>query len=349
MKKIESSVFKKHKLNRTHKIYRILSKKPLIILTYEHLETGSIAEMSKLIKKNKAYILVGFWTHRESEVQVKKLNKVYIDYKKNYPNYKLIFLCNSLVEYSLLGKYDLPRVFFNQNCLIDENIFKINKQIKKRYDAIYNGRLRLLKRHYLAKNIRNLALLTYQLYYIPKERRRKYFDQVKKELSNAIMLNYDGKPHLKDCLFLSPFPRKSINEVSDYLNEARVGLMLSAEEGACYASCEYLLCGLPVVSTKNKGGRDVFFDRKYVKIVDDDSEAVAKGVKEMIKRNIDPQYIRNKTLKKMEKHRKIFIKLIQDIFDKEDINKNFEKEWNKIFRNKMVEYVKWPPEDFEFI
>ena len=34
---------------------------------------------------------------------------------------------------------------------------------------------------------------------------------------------------------------------------------MSSQEGAMYSSVEYLLCGLPIVSTKSTGGHDVFF------------------------------------------------------------------------------------------
>ncbi len=103
-----------------------------------------------------------------------------------------------------------------------------------------------------------------------------------------------------------------------------------------YASTEYLLCGLPLISTRSKGGRDIFFDKKYVKIVDDNKVAVKEGVEELIKRDIDSNYIRIKTLEKMNLHRERFITLIQEIYDKEGANKKFRDEWNKIFVNKML-------------
>ena len=55
-------------------------------------------------------------------------------------------------------------------------------------------------------------------------------------------------------------------EVNNFLNQCKVGIILSEVEGANYASIQYLLAGLPVVSTKSKGGRDVFFDPYKLKI-----------------------------------------------------------------------------------
>ena len=121
-----------------------------------------------------------------------------------------------------------------------------------------------------------------------------------------------------------------------YINQARVGLCLSAEEGAMYASAEYLLCGLPVVSTRSTGGRDTYFDDTYVKIVEDTPEAVAEGVEEMIERNIDPHYIRERTITKMKEHRDTFINLIQSIYDKECVKRDFREEWPRIFINKLL-------------
>jgi glycosyltransferase involved in cell wall biosynthesis len=70
-----------------------------------------------------------------------------------------------------------------------------------------------------------------------------------------------------------------------------------------FASIEYLLCGLPVVTTRSIGGRDVFFDPAYVEWVEDDPEAVAQGVRNLIARAPEPEFIRARTLARMEEHR----------------------------------------------
>jgi glycosyltransferase involved in cell wall biosynthesis len=86
-------------------------------------------------------------------------------------------------------------------------------------------------------------------------------------------------------------------------NQAKVGLALSACEGAMLASVEYMLCGLPQVSTPCRGGRELFFDAQYVAVVEATPEAVAAGVSEMIARKIDPQFVREMTLYKIHAHR----------------------------------------------
>ena len=66
----------------------------------------------------------------------------------------------------------------------------------------------------------------------------------------------------------------------------------------CFASMEYLLAGRPVVSTPSLGGRDFFFDNRYVEIVDPTPEAVLEGVNRLRKKRLDPAFIRAETLKK---------------------------------------------------
>jgi glycosyltransferase involved in cell wall biosynthesis len=48
--------------------------------------------------------------------------------------------------------------------------------------------------------------------------------------------------------------------VNQGLARAVVGLCLSTVEGSNYASMEYMLAGLPIVSTPSIGGREVYFD-----------------------------------------------------------------------------------------
>jgi glycosyltransferase involved in cell wall biosynthesis len=86
-----------------------------------------------------------------------------------------------------------------------------------------------------------------------------------------------------------------------------------------FASIEYLLCGLPVVTTRNSGGRDVFFDPEYVETVDDDSEAVNRGVLNLIARAPNASLIRAKTLLKMEEHRQRLRELLRDEVPKIEI------------------------------
>ncbi len=105
-----------------------------------------------------------------------------------------------------------------------------------------------------------------------------------------------------------------------------------------YASTQYLLCGLPVVSTRSEGGRDVFFDPAYVRIVDDDPEAVRAAVHELIALRISPEEIRDRTLARIREHRERLFELIEGCYAESGVSRDVRAEWDRVFFNKMKAY-----------
>src|SRR5262249_36616283 len=83
--------------------------------------------------------------------------------------------------------------------------------------------------------------------------------------------------------------------VCEILNRSRVGLCLSALEGAMRAAIEYALCGLAVVSTHSVGGRERFLIGPHVRMVEDDADAVARAVAELKAKAFNPIAIREHT------------------------------------------------------
>ena len=305
--------------------YYVIGVTPTIIMTVWDF-WNRYRLFSEMPRGRKAYFLFICYSCMESEEVVEKIRNGYASHKDRYPDHELVYLCNSPKQYELFKKFEFPCIFCNHNAFVDENIYKIIPDAEKKYNAIYNAAMFPCKRHFLASKVKNLALITYAWCDT-----REYINETKKALQGAIWIN---KP--------VPYPYDFIpeEEIHKYLNQARVGLYLSASEGAVYASAEYLLCGLPVVSTRSSGGRDVFFDDEYVKVVGDTPEAVKEGVEEMIERNVSPYYIREKTLEKMEPHRERFVALIQSIYDKENVDKDFKKEWGNVFVNQMIKWGK---------
>jgi glycosyltransferase involved in cell wall biosynthesis len=100
--------------------------------------------------------------------------------------------------------------------------------------------------------------------------------------------------------FTATFNNLPEDQVVAKLNNSNVGLMLSEEEGACYANTEYLLCGLLVVSTPSRGGRDEFYDSFTAVICEPDQDAVHDAVELALARlksgEITPEVIRTRTL-----------------------------------------------------
>lgn len=187
--------------------------------------------------------------------------------------------------------------FVNKNAFQREDQFIIDTDLERVYEAVMNARVARWKRLELAKKVQSLALITV----IDNE---SYYEEMREVLRHGAWVNFDEEGKYR---YLSQ------EEVQRVNNQSHTGLILSAFEGNNKASIEYLLCGLPVVSTPSKGGRDVFFDEEYCAIVEPTPEAVREGVQEMIARDLTPTHIRAQTLEKMRDHRKRFLELVSDL------------------------------------
>lgn len=319
----------KELIQRYHQIrapYSLISTEPLIFyMAYSLSEEfchASLEPIFNYFQDRTVYFLKNWWWDMESPHEVEKVREIENQHIRQYPKHKFIHLCNTSQQQQVFDEYSLNAVFCNQNCLIDERIFKPINDIYQNFDAVYDARLCSYKRHFLAQKIDSIAFI---YSFDPAE---AYYHEVRSLFTHAHYFNHalaeDGLG-----LFLSP------EIVNQCLNACRVGLCLSSIEGAMYASVQYLLSGLPVVSTKSKGGRDVFFDEEYTLIVEDDPDAVKEGVDELIRRNISPDTIRFKVIEKIQEHRLTLIKLIQSIYEQEEINKDFSLEWENIFFNKL--------------
>ncbi|MFZ6763136.1 glycosyltransferase [Pseudoroseomonas sp. WGS1072] len=114
---------------------------------------------------------------------------------------------------------------------------------------------------------------------------------------------------LEDCGPAGIVRNQPPERVVALLNSSEVGLILSAAEGACYASLEYLLCGLPVVSTPSLGGRDAFYDAANAIIVEPKAEAVRDGValalRQLREGEMDREAIRREAVARMAGFRRV--------------------------------------------
>jgi glycosyltransferase involved in cell wall biosynthesis len=177
---------------------------------------------------------------------------------------------------------------FSGSIYINEHLYNIVDE-PKLYDAVYTAQLMPFKRHQLAKKIEKL-----------------------------MMISYGGDlpsfcPALKHADFNHEFlPRQEL--VKKY-NQSYTGLCLSAVEGAMFASCEYLLCGIPVVSTPSKGGRDEFFTKENCIIVPPEPEAVALAVNQWKQHAPKPQQIRAQTLKQFDQLRRNYCVYIAKLIE----------------------------------
>jgi glycosyltransferase involved in cell wall biosynthesis len=273
-----------------------------------------------------AYFLYCWFWWIEDPEHIRLVKCFEQEHRRRYPRHRIIHLCNTPRQREVFSDCGLNALFCNHNAFVDENIFFPIPNMPKRWDAIYDGRFKQYKRHGLAAQLSSLALI-YDL--DPLIDDLNYVQQVRQQFAQAHFYNHDGD---------GAYRKLTPSQVNVCLNECRVGLILSEVEGANYASIQYLLCGVPVVSTRSRGGRDVFFDDEYVMIVEDNAEAVRAGVEEMLRRRLAPERIRAQTLEKIKSHRDTLVKCVQRIYDAEGVPRRFASEWDGIFFNKLTRY-----------
>ncbi len=205
---------------------------------------------------------------------------------------KFFILYNDDRDRILFEKAGFNGEIINQNCWLDYNKdMKILPNIHKEYDAIYVGRMIEVKRHYLAGKVKNLALIAGNIYG-----------------QNKLI---EPPPHVyRNQEPLSP------SGVAMKINASRCGLILSAKEGACFASSEYLLCGIPVVSTFSEGGRSYWYNSYNSIVCEDDESAIANAVEYFVNNPKDPEIIRNTHITRANKLRVKFVSIISEIFEK---------------------------------
>lgn len=262
-----------------------LSENPKIIgiQDYEALE--------EIARKNNNEDIIALvhltWNHAKVYKMLEK--KLFFRKLKKF-GVKPMMMCNSTSEDSYRNIFNIPGmkcpiyIYTNDNDYFVENV-------EKKYDAIYAAQIIPFKRIGLARAVESIYILTYTQGAGTREN----------DLHGAY-------PEMKHADFNRNW--KNVAEKNRLFNESRVGLCLSKEEGPMLASLEYMLSGIPVVSTKSTGGRTEYYDADYTLIVDDNPTAIKKGVENLIARQVDAEYIRKNTLLKLNRDRENYVQVI---------------------------------------
>ena len=304
----------------------LVSRDPLIIISYG-LPFGAPMQLSPLLKDRKAYFLMGNWwslLDRTSLIQVKSLFGLMCNL---YPRHEFLFLTNAPEESVMLGALDLPNYFCHHNTFLDERLFQPLPGVAKDLDAVYTARPQSFKRHSLARLIPSWALL---YYFTPgdQEKQRAYVEHLRRAMPGMVLPNHDPQT--------DAYRRLSPAGMCRAINRAKVGLCLSSVEGGNYSVTEYMLCGLPVVTTPSQGGRDQYLDPAVTRTVPPDAQAVAEAVAELADRAIPPREVRLRALVKMREQRQRFIRLIDTIWRQEGREDSFADHFDAVFTHKML-------------
>jgi glycosyltransferase involved in cell wall biosynthesis len=282
----------------------VLSAEPLVLLVWDWVldgVPGALLPVFRQYRHRAVYLLVQLsWAH-DGWWPVERLARRKARHERRHPRHRVIHLANGIDEHRRMTARGLGSAWVSHNAFVSPETFRPLPDAPKRFDAVYDARVCPFKRHALAARVPSLALLTAR---VEPHHDPAYVRAVREALPRAHWWNDPLAPDYRSL---------SGPEVNAAVNEARVGLCLSAVEGAMFASVQYLLAGLPVVSTASRGGRDEFFDADYVRIVEDDPEAVAEGVREMAACRVAPEEIRRRTLRRMAPHADRLFELLDAI------------------------------------
>ena len=253
-----------------------LNRSPRIIAAFEMDFLRNLEAFKKSIPQHEKFtmLLQLGWSAELPEV-ANELKTRLAEARNAFPEARFIILANAVQEVAILKEF--AEVYLAQhNAFLDPRRYPLAKAGKKQYDALYIARITPFKRHELAKQIKNLHLIGSF-----SEKERAYFESTIKEFTHAHWTQ-------KVSSFL----------IGREICKAACGLALSAIEGAMFSCGEYTLCGVPVVNTRNQGGRDTLLPEFAVKVTDDTPESVAEAVDYWVNNPIDPAEIRQGFLDK---------------------------------------------------
>lgn len=220
--------------------------------------------------KNKAHFLVfQTWTKEPWRQVGKDAWRL-----RSLPKNRTTFMCATPKEVDRLSWAGFSTRWCHHNLFCNEDELIYNECTVREFDAVYNAVLSPYKRHELLADVKNLRLITGSI--------NKLDLLPKMGLSNV---------EVNDRYLTKP-------EISEVFCKSKCGLALSKEEGGMLASTEYLLCGLPVVSTPSIGGRDVYYNRSNHILCDDTVSAVASAIASASSRDWDRAEIRRNAIEK---------------------------------------------------
>ena len=267
----------------------ILNHSPRIIAAFEMDFLRNLPAFQRAIPRNERFTLLlqlG-WSAELPEVAAELKNRL-TEAKNAFPEARFIILANAPGEVEVIK--DFCEVYLaSHNAFLDPRRYPLAKAEKRRFDALYIARITPFKRHFLAEKIENLYLIGNC-----SEKEKDYFTETIAHFPHAVWSR-------KVPSFL----------IGWKICSAACGLALSAVEGAMFSCGEYNLCGVPVVNTKNLGGRDTLLPDFAVRYADDTPESVAENVAYWVENPISPADIREGFLKLAAPQKE----LVQDLVD----------------------------------
>ena len=262
-----------------------------VLLFHESL--AALQQILEFSGSLKGYTLAFSWSWYLDDRKALEVREFLAGLKTKFPSESqridsnAVFLMNSASEFERM-KFIVPAattVHVNNTCFLSERPYHIVPETTL-YDAVMNAKPLLFKRHYLTASVPRKLFISYGN------------DRFKKDRDYVDIMQFSPAEVVRDV---------SENAVAKCLNQSVCGLILSDIEGACYASTEYLMCGIPVVSTVSLGGRDEYFDATNSVVVapqaDQVADAVAGWCRLAAAGDIDRKAIREGTIRRIKEFR----------------------------------------------
>ena len=233
----------------------------------------------------------------------------------------IVFLAPNLDGILFSYEYGFHSILANQNCLIDYELFKImdDGNVKAKYDMVMNCRPEMWKRPFLAEKVDNLAYIKGYNY-------------------GAEVYDYNKLHYM-----YTNDRRLEVSEIVLIYNQSSCGGIFSEKEGACYVSSEYLLCGLPVISTESRGGRNTWYTKENSIIVEADEDAVLEAVQVCMENvetgKMDRHQIRQTHIETTNQMRERIIRCCQYMFDLSKIEMDARGHWRKTYFHTLLKTV----------
>lgn len=228
-----------------------------------------------------------------------------------YGNNHIICIPNIEI-YNLFEIYrpNLNICLANHNAFIDETLYDIDYSQKVINDLFVSSQFLDCKNLNLLENIDNVCGMGYYLVAENEKICVPFPSSVKK------VLNFKDNVERKQANWEWVHPVENIK----HINSSKIGGMFSTAEGACFSSSEYLLCGIPVLSCKCKGGREIWYDDKNSELCDPNNSSIKNTLNNMLIKYDNGEYnretIRNNHIKTMKIHRNNLSNAVLNILKK---------------------------------
>ena len=283
-------------------------------------------------------IQIGCYIRDESFADKNFYNEISLS--KNALNH--IICVPNLKTLTMFKKYrpKLNCCLANHNAFIDETVYKIDRTVEQKFDLVVNSSFTTIKNYHLIKKIKNMCAIGYFMGELTSSAMPSRF---------AYCPNFEGKTRsIENFKWISPV------ETCKYYNMSKIGGIFSEKEGACFSSSEYLLCGMPVLSCRPDGGREIWYNNDNSIICNADEKSVIENFKIIIdkydKGEYDREKIRNTHIEQMEVHRNNLTSAVMNLFEKITLDRpTFDdlKHSLKYYHSNCQEYQDSPSINYE--